>query len=105
MDPKLAPTVRQIYGDSRVEYVELSGVQKGLSVKLISTLPWALCTSQIPLREHTLASWVIKVTTHSYQSSEQIPRTPSPPFFLAISLTLNLKLSLILTSGPLTFGF
>ena len=49
VDPKLAPTVRQIYGDSRVEYLELSGVQKFLSVKLISTLPWALCTSQIPL--------------------------------------------------------
>ena len=45
VDPKLVPTVRQIYGDSRVEYLELSGVQKCLSVKLISTLPWALCTS------------------------------------------------------------
>ena len=49
VDPKLAPTVRQIYGDSRVEYLELSGVQKCLSVKLISTLPWDICTSQIPL--------------------------------------------------------
>ena len=70
MDPKLVPTVRQIYGDSRVEYLELSGVQKGLSMKLISTPPWALCTSRIPLSEHTFASC---------QSSEQIPRLPPLP--------------------------
>ena len=44
---------------------------------LISTPPWTLCTSRIPLHEHTFASWVIKVTTHSCQSSKQISRLPS----------------------------
>ena len=84
-----------IWGQSgRISGTEWSSERTEYEVDLYPTLG--------PLHQPDPPEWThIRFLPEFWADSQ----TPSPPFCLAISLTLNLRLSLILTSRALIFGF